>query len=224
MSVKNIACIVSQSVMVAALWTVSFAASAQQQGEGVKPLFAAVKTNMLYDAALVPNIGAEFYVGRNITVGADWMYAWWSKKNRSRYWRIYGGDINCRYWFGSAAKDKPLTGHHAGVYAGLFTFDFEWGGTAYMGGSPGHSLWKRPMVNVGVEYGYSLPVARHLNIDFTVGVGYIGGTVEKFRPAEGTYVWESTSRRTWIGPSKAEVSLVWLLGKGNVNAGKGGRR
>lgn len=179
---------------------------------------------MLFDVAAVPNVGAEFYVGRNLSIGAQWMYAWWSKANRNRYWRIYGGDVSARYWFGRANSLKPLTGHHVGIYAGVFTFDFQWGGKAYLGGRPGGNLWERCMVNTGVEYGYSLPIARRLNIDFTIGVGYIGGTVEKFTPADGYYLWDSTVRKHWFGPTKAEVSLVWLIGRGNINAGKGGKR
>lgn len=186
------------------------------------PFYMALKTNMLYDVLAVPAIGAEFYVGRNLTVGANWMYAWWSCERRHRYWRIYGGDINLRYRFGSAAHPNPLTGHHIGIYAGAFTFDLEFGGTAYMGGKPGHSLWDRCILNIGVEYGYSLPISRRLNIDFTLGVGYMGGLIEKFNPEDGYYLWESTSRRRWFGPTKAEISLVWLIGSGNINSKKGG--
>lgn len=189
-----------------------------------KPFFMATKTNMLYDAMAIPNIGAEFYVGHNISLSAQWMYAWWSNDRRHRYWRIYGGDINARYWFGGASRRKPLTGHHAGIYFGGVTFDFEWGGTAYMGGRAGHSLWDRCIINTGIEYGYSLPIARHINIDFTFGVGYAGGIIEKFHPEDGVYIWDSTKRKRWFGPTKAEISLVWLLGRGNVNAGKGGER
>lgn len=189
-----------------------------------KPFFMSLKTNMLYDAAAVPNIGAEFYAGHNITVAGEWMYAWWSHDRRHRYWRIYGGDVSVRYWFGSHSRLKPLTGHHAGIYFGATTFDFEWGGTAYMGGRPGHSLWDRCFISAGAEYGYSLPITRRLNLDFTIGVGYAGGIIERFRPEDGVYVWDSTVRKTWIGPTKLEVSLVWLIGSGNFNAGKGGRR
>ena len=53
-----------------------------------------IRTDMLYDAALVPNLGVDFYLGRNISVGGNWQYAWWSKDSRHRYWRLYGGDIN----------------------------------------------------------------------------------------------------------------------------------
>ncbi|MBD5247183.1 MAG: DUF3575 domain-containing protein [Barnesiella sp.] len=199
-------------------------ATASENVANRNKLFISLKTNMLYDAAAIPNIGAEVYIGRNISVAAQWNYAWWSCESRHRYWRIYGGDVVARYWFGNAAKIKPLTGHHVGIYAGALTFDVEWGGKAYMGGRPGGTLWDRCMINAGVEYGYSLPVTRRLNIDFTIGLGYFGGIVEKFTPTDGYYLWESTTRQTWIGPTKAEISLVWLIGRDNFNAKKGGDR
>lgn len=36
----------------------------------------AVKTNMLYDVLLVPNIGIEFHLGKGWSLGGNWMYAW----------------------------------------------------------------------------------------------------------------------------------------------------
>lgn len=185
--------------------------------------FMAVKSNMLKDVMLVPDLSVEFYLGNNFTIGADWMYAWWSKSASHRYWRIYGGEISARYWFGKAAHAKPLTGHHAGVYAGAFTFDFQLGKYGYIGGKPGHNLWNRCIFNFGIEYGYSLPVARRWNIDFTIGAGYMTGIVEKLRTLNNEDYWLKTSRRTWIGPSKAEISLVWLIGPDNYNK-KGGER
>lgn len=40
-----------------------------------KPFYMSLKTNLLYDVALVPNIGAEFYLGRGWSLGGNWMYA-----------------------------------------------------------------------------------------------------------------------------------------------------
>lgn len=192
------------------------------QPETKRPFFMGIRTNMLYDVLAVPNIGVEFYLGRNWSVAGNWMYGWWSKKGKDRYWRIYGGDVAVRYWLGKKAAGKPLTGHHLGVYGQLFTYDFEWGGTGYMGGEPGGMLWNKANYAVGIEYGYSLPVARRLNIDFTVGLGYWGGEYYKYAPLDGHDVWQSTRERRWFGPTKAEISLVWLLGRGNGNNGKGG--
>lgn len=191
-----------------------------------RPFYMGLKSNLLYDALALPSIGAEFYLGKNWSVVANWTYGWWDSDRRHRYWRAYGGDVAVRRWFGTKAAEKPLTGHHVGVYAGMFTYDFEWGGTGYMGGRPHGTLWDRCHHMVGVEYGYSLPVGSRINIDFTVGVGYMGGEYMKYKPKNDIYVWESTHRLHWFGPTKAEVSLVWLIGNGNVNSNKakGGNR
>ena len=187
-------------------------------------LYFAVKTNMLYDALLVPNIGVEFYLGKDWSVGANWMYAWWKTDRRHWYWRTYGGDMVIRKWLGKAAKEKPLTGHHLGLYGQIFTYDFETGGKGYMGGKPGGTLWDKMNYSAGVEYGYSLPVAYRLNIDFTIAVGDWGVTYYEYTPVDNCYVWQATKERHWFGPTKAEISLVWLIGRENFNKGKGGRR
>lgn len=60
----------------------------------------AVKTNLLYDAALVPNAGVEYHFGNGWSAGADWNCAWWSDMGRNRFWRIYGGEVDVRRYFG----------------------------------------------------------------------------------------------------------------------------
>lgn len=181
-----------------------------------KPFYWALKTNGLYDVLLVPNIGFEFYAGKQWSVAASWMYAWWSNRGDNNFWRIYGGDVEVRRWFGKKAAEKPLQGHHLGVYGQLLTYDFELGGRGYLGDKWSYAF--------GISYGYSLPIARRLNLDFSVGFGYLGGKYKEYLPIEGHYVWQVTKNRQWFGPTKAEVSLVWLLGQDNENKGKGGRR
>ncbi|MDE6397145.1 MAG: DUF3575 domain-containing protein, partial [Muribaculaceae bacterium] len=189
-----------------------------------KPLYIGLKTNLLYDALALPSVGIDWYVGRGWSVNASWTYGWWNKDSAHRYWRAYGGDIAVRRWFGKKAAEKPLTGHHLGIYGGAVTYDFEFGGKGYMGGLPGKPLWSRCNFMAGIEYGYSLPIARRLNIDFSIGFGWLGGKVIEYEPHDGFYIWEKTHRLNWIGPTKAEVSLVWLVGCGNVNKTKGGKR
>lgn len=74
-----------------------------------------------------------------------------------------------------------------------------------------------------IEYGYSLPIGRRFNLDFGIGLGYIGGEYKVYEPIDVHYVWQRTQKRHWIGPTKAEISLVWLIGRGNYNQ-KGGKR
>ena len=184
----------------------------------------ALRTNMLYDALLMPNIGCEMYLGKSWSVAANWLYGWWKTDRRHWYWRAYGGDIAVRKWLGKAAEEKPLTGHHIGIYAQIFTYDFEMGGRGYMGGKPGGTIWNKMNHAVGAEYGYSLPIARKLNIDFSLGMGYWGGIYHEYKPRNHYYVWQATKERHWIGPTKLEVSLVWLLGHGNANRSWKGKK
>ena len=183
-----------------------------------------LRTNMLYDLGLVPNIGADFYLGKNFSLSAFWTYAWWKTDRKHWYWRTYGGDVALRYWFGKAAAAKPLTGHHIGVYAQALTYDFEFGNKGYMAGQPGGNIFDQANLGAGIEYGYSLPIAPRLNLDFTASVGYMGGKCWEYVAEDDCYVWQRTKKTRWFGPTKLEVSLVWLIGKANINLGKGGKR
>lgn len=174
-----------------------------------RPFYMDVSTNMLYDIMLIPSVGVEFYLGKSWSLAATWEYGWWKCDHRHNYWRAYGGDLELRRWFGKKSEEKPLTGHHAGVYGGIVTYDFELGHRGYLG-----DKWSYLF---GVSYGYSMPVGRRLNIDFTIGLGYMGGKYKEYIPRDGCYVWQSTKQRHWFGPTKTEISLVWLIGCDNYN-------
>ncbi|NPD91080.1 DUF3575 domain-containing protein [Xylanibacter muris] len=178
-----------------------------------RPLYVSLKSNMLYDALLIPSIGAEVYLGKMVSLNANWSYAWWKSDRHHNYWRYYGGDIALRRWFGQRAAEKPLTGHHIGLYAQILTYDFELGGKGQMGNKYNYGG--------GIEYGFSLPIRQRINIDLTIGAGYLGGEYYEYKPIDGHYVWQATKQRHWFGPAKAEVSLVWLIGYGNRNKQKG---
>lgn len=181
-----------------------------------RPFYMSIKTNMLYDLAAIPNIGAEFYLGKNFSIAGNWHYSWWKSDKKAWYWRTYGGDVAIRYWLGKASRIKPLTGHHLGIYGQMITYDFEVGNRGFLA-----DKWSWA---AGLEYGYSLPIARRLNIDFTVGAGYHWGLYDEYLPIDGHYVWQATKRRRYLGPTKLEVSLVWLIGCGNYNKDKGGKK
>ncbi|MDE6134479.1 MAG: DUF3575 domain-containing protein, partial [Muribaculaceae bacterium] len=168
----------------------------------------ALRTNLLFDVLAAPTIGAELYIARGFSVQAQWTYAWWSHRASNFFYRIYGGDFGFRWWFGRQAASQRLSGHHIGVYAQAAIWDFEFGGRGYMGGVPGTTILDRANIGGGVEYGYSLPVARRLNMDFSIGLGYMGGSCREYIPQCGFYVWQATRKLNYIGPTKAEVSLV----------------
>ena len=177
--------------------------------------YFALKSNLLYDALLVPNLSLEASIGSGWTLGAGGMLAWWSKDAKHRYWRIYGGDLEIRKYFGTLSKSKPLQGHHLGIYGDFLTYDFEFGAKGYQ---------SKATYAAGIKYGYSHPIANRLNLDFALGIGYLHSNYKTYVPRDGCYVYQETKKRKWLGPTQAEISLVWLLGKGNINKKKGGKK
>lgn len=188
--------------------------SSESQSPPVASYFA-LKSNLLYDALLVPNLSLEASIGSGWTLGAGGMLAWWSKDAKHRYWRIYGGDLEIRKYFGTLSKSKPLQGHHLGIYGDFLTYDFEFGAKGYQ---------SKATYAAGIKYGYSHPIANRLNLDFALGIGYLHSNYKTYVPRDGCYVYQETKKRKWLGPTQAEISLVWLLGKGNTNKKKGGKK
>ena len=186
-----------------------------------KPFYMAIKTNMLYDVVAVPNLGIEFDLGKRFSLAANYTHAWWSSAAKNFYWRYYGAEASLRWWFGKSSRVKPLQGHHIGVNYQIMTYDFQLGGKGILAGKPGGTLIDRPSHTVALEYGYSVPIARRLNIDFVIGAGYNWGIFDEYIPIDGHDVWQATKRRQYFGPTKAEISLVWLIGRGNYNKDKG---
>lgn len=186
-----------------------------------KPFYMNLRTNLLYDLALLPNIGAEFYLGKGFSIVGNYQGAWWSVDSKHLFWRMYGGDLEVRRYFGKAAERKPLTGHHLGIYGQVGTFDFELGKKGILC----HLIY-----GGGLAYGYSLPVAKRLNIDFTVGFGYLHGDYDIYHPnfpkgsKDGCYEWLETRTANWILPTKVGITLVWQIGCDNVNRKKGGSK
>lgn len=181
----------------------------------------ALKTNMLHDIVAIPNIGAELMVGHGMTVSANFWNSWWASKKRAVYWRTYGAETAWRYWL-SVNKYRSLTGHHIGLYAQVLLYDFEWKNKGYLSGEPGKNIFHHPTFAFGAEYGFSISISPKFNLDFVIGFGYMGGQYSEYKPIDGHFVWLCTKQRHWIGPTKVEISLVWMLGisYGNKLAGE----
>lgn len=182
----------------------------------------AVRTNMLHDIIAVPNIGVEIYLGRRYSLYLDYSGAWWGNRMSATYnagrhvWRYEGGNLELRRYL--VQNSVPFNGWHIGVYGNVASYDFQWGDTGKQG--------RKPSYGGGISIGYQKPIARHWNIDFSVAAGYFGGEYKTCRFRNGHNVWVDTRQRNYFGPTRAEIALVWLWGRGNDKTSykKGGRR
>ena len=175
----------------------------------VQPLWhrLAIKTNLLYDAILMPSLEVEYRIDDRWSVAVEGSVAWWKRDRRHKYYQIATILPEGRYWFGTK---KPWHGHYVGVFAGGSWYDLENGERGYKG----------EFFTTGVSYGYMFPIGRSLSIEAGLGVGFLYTTYEEYLPIDGHYVYQQTSRTNWFGPVKVKLALVWRLWDGK----KGGRR
>lgn len=163
----------------------------------------ALRTNLLYDLVVVPNVGVEWFANEHWSLAANVMYIWTKNDMRHRYWRLFSTDVEGRYWLRPQTCDVR-TGHHFGLYAGFYRYDFEFGGEGWMGDAN---------YGVGVSYGYALRLfpkwKERFTLDMSIGLGYLGGTHKEYIPDAGCYVWQRTMRHHLFIPTKAEITLVW---------------
>lgn len=169
-------------------------------------------TNLAYDAALVPNVGVQVGLPEGWTVSAAWNGSWWGGAGHS--WRIYGPELTARWYFsGTAPGTSPVNpGHHVGLYLQALTYDVQFKGhTGYIGGEPGGNLFDRANWGIGAEYGYTFRLTQRLDLDLSIGLGYFGGKYYTYEYLGGQYVWQTTARRNFFGPTRVGVTLYWNL-------------
>lgn len=161
-----------------------------------------LRSNLLYDAVLMPNLGIELGLGGRWTFLAEGTFNWLSREKKHDYWRMGCGSVEARYWLGGSVSAMLHRGHHFGVYAAGYRYDFEFGDKGEMGDFN---------YGGGISYGYSARIGRKFSLDFGLAVGYIGGKYKEYKPVDTHYVWQADKTRAWFGPTKVEIALVWTI-------------
>ena len=179
--------------------------------EAYEPLHRlALKTNIIYDLALMPSLEAEYMINDRWSVNAEGEVAWWRKKSKHKYYQIATLSPEVRYWF---KTKKRWHGHYVGLFGGGSWYDLENGKRGYKG-----EFWK-----AGLSYGYMFPIGRSLSFEAGIGLGFLRTWYEEYLPIDGHYVYQQSSRTNWVGPVKLKFTLVWRLWDEN-RTGKGGKR
>ncbi len=177
------------------------------------PLFA-LKTNLLFDLATLINIELEIPIGQRWSVAAEYIFPWWVFDNhransaRSRI-QLLNGNLEARRWWGERESRAVLTGWFTGLYAGVGSYDFEHDAKGYQG---------EFFLAAGLSGGYAHTInrAQTLRMEYCLGVGYLE---TDYRHYHAEYcvndIWhaieQSSGRYSWFGPTRARVSLSWLI-------------
>ena len=166
----------------------------------------ALKNNLLYDLALAPNIEVELPLGKRWSLNVEYKCPWGSDSEQGFCYQLISGGTETRYWLGNRHTRGRLSGHFLGIYAEGGTYDFQLEKKqGYRG---------KYYAAAGMAYGYVHSLARHLAIEFSVGIGYLDTEYQKYISYGNDLVWASSGKYHFVGPTKAKVSLVWLLTSG----------
>lgn len=191
----------------------------------------ALKTNLLFDALLAPNVEVELPLGRNDrwSLMAEVWFPWWRLDHNPK------GDVNpylrsdqrptktayelltigaeLRYWIAPRCNGgRPcLTGLFAALYGAGGKYDLGRHGRGDQG----------EFTSLGLSLGYAWPIGRHWNLELSAAAGYIGGPKvhyqNEFDDTHLIYRRDGTYR--YVGPTKLKLSLVWLLGSKSKKGG-----
>lgn len=181
--------------------------------ERKKPFTMVIKNNLIYDAILLPNLTAEIPFGRNYewSLGVSGNWSWWSTgANRYHYYRIQMAGVELRRWFGDQT-DNPLNGWFVGAYGYGGTYDIR----LFTNKNSDKGRLSNWSYSAGLTFGYTMPISKRFNLEFGLGIGYFGGKYDKYTIGEcGDCIFpqQSTHRKNYVGPTKANISLVWLIG------------
>jgi len=162
----------------------------------------AVKTNLLYDAALSPNLGVEVQVAPKWSVDLSGNFNFWSMSGGAR-WKHWLVQPEARYWF-----CQPLGGHFVGAH--LLGGIYNVGHISHMGKLADHRYegWG---VGAGVAYGYSWLLGRHWNLEAEIGLGWVYSRYDMFECAGCGRKVERDRVRNYVGPTKAAISIVYVF-------------
>ena len=176
----------------------------RQQAGKVKPYCVAVRTNLLYDAMLLPTLGMEWRMNEHVGIRLDGSLSWWGDEH-GKVQKMWMLNPEVRWYL---LRDKRFYVGASGSYGEYNIYEYMLGGmltddTGYQG-----KLW-----NAGVTVGYQLYLSRGFSVDFNLGLGYSRSEYDSFTMMDRVRVYKDRNRsKSFWGPTQAGISLVWTIG------------
>ena len=178
------------------------------------PIFA-LKTNLLFDLAMAPNVELEFPIKNRCSILLEHTFPWWlpSVAGDDYALEVLRSGVEFRYWFGNRTKRPLLTGFFLGAYANADYFDVEWQNRGWQG---------ETFMDFGLTCGWSKKISTNWRLELSLGAGYFQSDVTEYdhRKDLKLLMFVKEDSFSWIGPTKLKCSLSWLLP--NYSRKKGG--
>lgn len=154
-----------------------------------------LRANLLRWATLTPDIGLELRFRQHYALVVNGSWTTWSWDNKDRRYALREIAPELRYYI-----DRDCRGYVGVMYkAGAFNYKFsEFGRQGNILGG-------------GITGGYVLPLNRSLDLDFSLGIGYLHAHYDRYNVIDGVRVRQGKGDKDWWGPIAAGVTLTWKL-------------
>ncbi len=192
-------------ILILIMAAVTMVAAQRMQAQDV-----GIKTNLVADGLLSPNLGVEVGLAPKWTLDFTGEYNGW-KLSHERRWKHWLVMPEARYWL----CDR-FSGHFFGVEAhggqyNIGGFDGKWN----MLGTDARKLkdtrYQGWFVGGGITYGYAWILGRHWNLEAEIGLGYSYTRYDRYRCAGCGKKIESGKSHNFVGPTKAALNIVYLF-------------
>lgn len=169
----------------------------------------AIKTNLVSDAFLSPNIGVEIGLAPRWTLDLTGQYNAWTDDDPT--WKHWYAQPELRYWFCSRFARHFVGLHlHGGQYnVGGIDANFKFLGTDFR--KLADTRFQGWFVGGGIGYGYDWVLSKHWNLEAELGVGYSYTRYDRFRCTGCGKKVEEDRPHHYVGPTKAALNIVYLF-------------
>ena len=169
----------------------------------------ALKSNILSDAFLNINVGAEATIAPKWSVDLTCDFnAWTVDTHKWKHWVV---QPELRYWF-----CDPFAGHFIGAHllGGQYNIGNINNGINFLGtdfSRLSNERFQGWFVGAGIAYGFAWVLGRHWNIEAEIGFGWTYTRYESYPCTHCGNKIDNNRPHNYVGPTKAALNIVYLF-------------
>lgn len=176
---------------------------------GIKAQNVALKTNLIPDAFLSPNLGVEIGLADKWTIDISGEVNFWDVNGHK--WKHWFVQPEFRYWL----CDR-FAGHFLGIHAigGQYNLGNIRNNINFLGSDFSQLTDNRYQgwgAGAGIGYGYAWALSKHWNFEAEIGIGWIYTRFDKYPCAVCGTRLEHNKAHNYFGPTKAALSFVYIF-------------
>ena len=178
-------------------------------GNSLKAQDVGIKSNLVSDALLSPNLAIEVGLAPKWTLDMTGQVNFWTVNGHN--WKHWLFQPEARYWL-----CERFVGHFFGLHAigGQYNFGNIKNGITFLGSRFKNLTDYRYQgwgAGAGLTYGYDWVLSKHWNLEAEIGIGWIYTRYDKFSCENCSKKLESNRPHNYVGPTKIGLNIEYIF-------------